>query len=153
MYILILWSKIISLFCRNPLVYGTVGLERTEKEKSVKTLKYCFLLRIRSIFFGSGSVNPVFKIRIRIRIRVTQQRPDPTGSGAYLDTFLMFSKINIFYGIFLPNLIILWHLKSKIKNILTKLYIRQFSLTRKLNYRGLFVNKGSGKGSATLVRS
>ena len=30
--------------------------------------------------------------------------------------FLMFSKINIFYGIFSPNLNIIWHLKSKIKN-------------------------------------
>ena len=46
-----------------------------------------------------GSADPVFKIRIRIR--VTPKRPDPTGSGSgsHLDMFLMFSKINIFYGI------------------------------------------------------
>ena len=39
--------------------------------------------------------DPVFKIRIWIRIRVTQKRPDLTGSGSgsYLDMFLMFSKI------------------------------------------------------------
>ena len=33
------------------------------------------VLRIRSIFSGSGSADPVFKIRTRIR--VTQKRPDP----------------------------------------------------------------------------
>ena len=31
------------------------------------------------------------------------KRPDPTGSGSYLDMFLMISNINIFYGFFLPN--------------------------------------------------
>ena len=42
---------------------------------------------------GSGVFfSAVFKIRIRIR--VTPKRPDPTGSGSYLDTFLMNSKIN-----------------------------------------------------------
>ena len=49
-------------------------------------------VRIRSIIFGSGSgsVDPVFKIRIQIW--VTPKRPDPTGSGSYLDMFLMFAK-------------------------------------------------------------
>ena len=64
---------------------------------------YIAVLRIRSVFSGSGSgsADLVFKIRIRIRIqiRVTQKRPDSTGSGSYLDMFLMFSKINIFYDI------------------------------------------------------
>ena len=64
-------------------------------------------------FFGSGSANPVFIIRIRIW--VTQKK---TGSGSYLNIFLMFSKINIFfYDNFLPNLNILWHLKSKMKKL------------------------------------
>ena len=42
-----------------------------------------------------------------IRIRETPERPDPTGSGSgsYLNMFLMF--INFFYGIFIPNLNIL----------------------------------------------
>ena len=60
------------------------------------------VLRIRSIFFGPGSADPVFQIRIQIR--VTQKRPESTGSGSYLDMILMFSKIDIFYGILLPNL-------------------------------------------------
>ena len=63
---------------------------------------------------GSGSADPVFKIRIR----VTSKRPDPTGSGSgsYLKMFLMLSKIKKNNGIFIPNLNILWDLKSKIKN-------------------------------------
>ena len=40
------------------------------------------------IRIGSRSANPDFKIRIRIRL--TQKRPDPTGSGSYLDIFLYF---------------------------------------------------------------
>ena len=62
---------------------------------------------------------PVLRIRSifpRIRIRgsdLKNTEPDPT---YYLDMFLMFSKINIFYGIFSPNLNIIWHLESKIKN-------------------------------------
>ena len=51
----------------------------------------------------SGCADPVLKIRIRIR--VSQKRSDPTGS--YFDMFLMFSKINNLYGIFIPNLNIL----------------------------------------------
>ena len=46
---------------------------------------------------GSGYADPVLKLRIRIRILLS----------TYLDMFLMFSKINICYGIFLPNLNIL----------------------------------------------
>ena len=72
-------------------------------------------------------VNPVNFFRIRfLKYRSgsgsgwPKKRPDPTGSesrsGSYLDMLMMFSKINIFYDIFLPNLNILWHLKSKIKN-------------------------------------
>ena len=30
--------------------------------------------------------------------------------------------------------------------ILTKLYFRQYYITRKLDFRGLFVDKGSGSG-------
>ena len=38
-------------------------------------------------------------------------------------------------------------IKIKVKkNILTKLYFRQFYITRNSNYRGLFVDKGSGSG-------
>ena len=57
------------------------------------------VLRIRSIFSGSGSrsADPVLKIRIRILL------------STYM--FLMFSKINIFFGIFSPNLNIIRHLK------------------------------------------
>ena len=72
------------------------------------------------------------KIRIRIRIRVTPKRLDPTRSGSYLDMFLMFSKKKI-----------LWHFYTKSKHVmtlkikekfffLTKLYFRQFYITRKL---------------------
>ena len=46
---------------------------------------------------GSGSADPVFKIRIRL----TPKRPDPTGSGSFLVMFLMFSKINNFVMVFL----------------------------------------------------
>ena len=48
---------------------------------------------------GSGSADPVFKIRIRL----TQQKTG-SGSGSYLVMFLMFSKIKKIYGIFLTNL-------------------------------------------------
>ena len=67
------------------------------------------VLRNRSIFSDPD---------LKIRIWETQKRSDPTGSGSksYLDMFLMFSKINIFYSIFIQSLNILWHLKSKIKN-------------------------------------
>ena len=61
------------------------------------------VLRIRSIFFGSGSADPVEKIRIWIRILVAQKgrvRPDP--DPTYM--FLMLSKINNFNAIFFPNL-------------------------------------------------
>ena len=67
----------------------------------------------------------------------------------------MFSKIKyFFYGIFLPNLIILWHLKSKIKFIWTELYFRQWYLTRKIKLQGSFCGwririryfPGSGSG-------
>ena len=40
-------------------------------------------------FFGSESADPV--IKIGILIRVTQKRPDPTGSGSYLDMIFMLS--------------------------------------------------------------
>ena len=54
-----------------------------------------------NFFSGSGSADPVFKIRIRIR--VTPKRPDPTGSesGSYLEMFLIFSKIYIKFMAFL----------------------------------------------------
>ena len=93
------------------------------------------MLQIRSIFFASGSADPVlkygsgstdqvFKIRIWIRIRVNRKRPDPTGSGSFLKMFLMCSKINInFYGIFLPNLNIFMTLKITEKNDLDKTVI------------------------------
>ena len=51
------------------------------------------------------------------RIRFKKYRSG-SGSYIYLDMFLMFGKLIFFYGIFLPNLNILWHLKSKIKNYL-----------------------------------
>ena len=88
----------------------------------------------------SGSADPVFKIRIR----VTSKRPHPTGSGSrsrsYLEMFLMFSKI-------IKNL---WHFYTKSKHLMrlqikdkkiiwTKLYFRQFYVTRNKNSRGLFV--------------
>ena len=82
------------------------------------------VLRIRSIFYGSVSADPVFKIRIRIR--VTQKRPDPTGSGSGsdLDMFLMFSIINIFLWHFLTKSSYLMTLKTKDK----KLFGRNFIL-------------------------
>ena len=96
-------------------------------------------------FFGSWSADPVFKIRIRIR--VTPKRPDPTGSGFYLDMFLMFFEINKF----------LLHFYTKSKHFLTlkikdyKLFWRNcildnFIQRENKNYRGLFVDKGSRSG-------
>ena len=90
------------------------------------------MLRIRSVFF-------------RIRIRVTQKRPDPTGSGSYLDMFLMFSKINNylwhFYTIYIN---ISWQLKSKIKKWFWRNCILGNFIFREI--QGSFVDKGSGSG-------
>ena len=89
------------------------------------------VLRIRSIFFGSGS---------GLKNSDPYLDPDPT----YIDMFLMLSKMKSFNGIFLP-INILWQLKSKIKKvILTKLYFRQFYKSRKL--QGSFCGKGSWSG-------
>ena len=61
------------------------------------------------------------------------KRPDQTRSGSYLDMFLMFVKINKFLWPFLTKSKHLMTLKIKDKKIiLTKLYLRQFNLTRKL---------------------
>ena len=56
------------------------------------------VLRIRSIFFGSGSgsADPVLKIWIRIQILLSTQI-----------CFLCLAKYIFFYGVFLPNLSIL----------------------------------------------
>ena len=69
----------------------------------------------------------------RIRIQVTPKRPDPTasgsgsGSGSYIYKFLMFSKINKFLWDFYTKSKHVMTLKIKDKkNILTKLYFRQF---------------------------
>ena len=91
----------------------------------------------------------IVKILIQIRIQVTQKRPDPTGSGSgsYLDMFMMYSKINNFYDIFLPNLKILWHFKIKDKKLYGQNCILDNFIQREnLNYRGLFVEKGSESG-------
>ena len=97
-------------------------------------------------FSGSGSADPIFEIRIQIRIRVTQKRPDPDlDPDPTQICFFMLSKINIF----------LWHFLTKSKHLMTlkikdkKLFARNCILD--LNYRGLFVDKGSGSGSATLL--
>ena len=42
----------------------------TSKVSPLKMNYFVLLLRIRSIFSGSGSADPVLKIRIRIRIRI-----------------------------------------------------------------------------------
>ena len=85
--------------------------------------------RIRFLKSGSGWPQ---KDRIRILLRYV----------------LIFSKINnlYFYGIFKPNLNIFWFLNKDKKVILTKLLFRQFYISRKLNYKSLFVDKGSGSG-------
>ena len=44
-----------------------------------------------------------------LRIRLTPKRPDPTGSGSYLDIFLMFSKIYNF----------LWYFYTKSKHLMS----------------------------------
>ena len=54
---------------------------------------------------GSGSADPVFKIRIRIR-----NPGNPKKTGSYLDMFLMFGKINNF----------VWHFNTKSKHIMIK---------------------------------
>ena len=71
---------------------------------------------------------------------MTLKRPDPTGfgsgsgSGSYLDMFFfMFRKINNFVWHFLTEYKHLMTHKIKEKLIfLTKLYFRQFYMTRKL---------------------
>ena len=81
--------------------------------------------------YGSGSGWPK-KDRIR---------PD-TDLDPYLNIFLMFRKIIICYGVFLPNLNIFW--KSKIK----KLFERNCTILyneKNLN-SCLFVDKASGSG-------
>ena len=73
---------------------------------------------------------PVFKIR------TDPGDPKKTGSGSYLDMFLMFSKINI----------LLWDFPTKSKHLLTlkiKDYLdetdfRQFYMTRKFEFHGSF---------------
>ena len=100
----------------------------TEVFPSSKVNKHLLIDNIRLLWEQSVPIYvlgqhlvPVFRIRsifFWIRIRGSGFKntdPDPTGSGSgtgsCLNMFLMFCKINIFYGIFLP---ILWHLKSKI---------------------------------------
>ena len=42
-------------------------------------------------------IKTIYDLRVLgpvLRIRVTPKRPDPTGSGSYLEMILMFSKIN-----------------------------------------------------------
>ena len=109
-----------------PFLHSSTKTQERRRNKAV--------LRIRSIFSGSGSADLVFKIRIRIRIRVTPKRPDPTGSGSYLEMFLMFSKIKKMLWHFYTKSKHLMRLKIKDKKIiLTKLYFRQFYVTRKLS--------------------
>ena len=70
------------------------------------------VLRIPSVFYHSDDSYMYVNWNGKVSI------PDLTGSGSYLDMFLMFSKINNFlWYFFLPNLNILWHLKSKIKKL------------------------------------
>ena len=116
-----------------PTIFYILGLSQASNfHVRVYNQDFCFL--------GSSVADPVHFFWIRIR--VTQKyliRPDPDPDPPY-ESFLMFSKINIFfYGIFLQNRIILWHFKSKIKMIWTKLYFRQFYLTRKFELQVFFL--------------
>ena len=67
-----------------------------------------YIVRVQGSISGRVGTSVADPVQFfRIRIRVTQKRPDPTGSGSYLDMFLMFSKINIF----------LWHFLTKSKHL------------------------------------
>ena len=113
----------------------------------------CFLLTLsgqirgyyRYQFCGSG---PFFRIRIH-GSGFQNSDPDPvdpkkTGSGSNLDLFFMFSKINNCFMAFWYLILTSYDTSSKIKKIiLTKLYFRQFYITRKLELLGSFLSKDS----------
>ena len=67
--------------------------------------KQSSLFEIQTKVVYTSVADPVYIFRIRIRgPSFKNMDPDPgdpkkTGSGSYLEIFLMFSKINIFYGI------------------------------------------------------
>ena len=81
---------------------------RTVRTKHPIWSKFLMLIGIYNLLISTSVADPVHFFRIRIR--VTQKK-----TGSYLDMFLMFSKIYIFYGIFLLNLNSLWHLKLQLK--------------------------------------
>ena len=87
-------------------------------------------------FFGPGSADLVLKIWIRvtqkgrIRIRILLRYVLDVYQNKYLC-----------YGIFIPNLNILRHVKTKIKKLFW-----QNCILDNFNYRCLFVYKGSGSG-------
>ena len=97
----------------------------------------------------SSVTDPVHFFRIRIH-RSGFQNPDPdpvdpkkTGSDRIriLLRYVFHVQQNkqLLYGIFIPNLNILYDTSSKIKkNIFGKLYFRQFYITRKLELQGSF---------------
>ena len=64
---------------------------------------------IRSIFFADPDRGSSLKDLDPDPDLGNPKRPDPTGSGSYLDMFLMFSKINNF----------LWHFYPKSKHFMT----------------------------------
>ena len=71
-----------------------------------------------------------------ISVLTILSNPDPRirfwkiGSGSNI--YFVLEQNILFHGIFLPNVNILWHLNLKIKTILSKLYVPQFYITRKL---------------------
>ena len=104
-------------------------------------IKYLYIIKFRFV------VNCKKTSRIRIcgsGFKNTDPGdPKKTGSNRIgirilLRYVLMFSKINSFYGIFIPNLNILWHLKSKTKNYLNETVFRQLYITRKFELQRSF---------------
>ena len=90
-------SYSLSYYFRSDVAIITLIILRLVQELyvqiSVADTVHFFRIRIR--ICGLGFKNPDL-------IQVTQERPDLTGfgSGFYLDMCLMFSKINIFHGLF-----------------------------------------------------
>ena len=84
--------------------------------------------------FCKGSKKRAIIIRIRIDLIV----------GSIRNVSRCLAK-NMFYDISYQTS---WHLKLTMKHILTKLYFRQFYMTRNLELHRSLVYKGSGSGSA-----
>ena len=124
---------ITSVFNDQTSIYALSKIPLKKSEKQVRNIT---IENKCSIIENHGVADPVNFFRIR----VTQKRPDPTGSGSgsYFDMFFMFSKINNCLWHFYTKYKHLMTLKIKKKIFLTKLYLRQFYITRKLELQGSF---------------